>query len=102
MVACIENLKGIVMTKRLLQPKIKEKRKRLPMFDIPFLVGVFLLLAVGLAMLYSAGYAQALLKQGDSYYYIKRQMIFAVLGIVAMFGVSFTPYKIYQNPRSQI
>ena len=97
MVACIENLKGIVMTKRLLQPKIKEKRKRLPMFDIPFLVGVFLLLAVGLAMLYSAGYAQALLKQGDSYYYIKRQMIFAVLGIVAMFGVSFIPYKIYRR-----
>ena len=85
------------MTKLQAQHKIKEKKKRLPMFDIPFLIGVMLLLVVGLAMLYSAGYAQALLKQGDSYYYIKRQMLFAILGIVAMFAVSFVPYKFYRR-----
>lgn len=77
--------------------KIKRNRPRLPMFDIPFFVGVLLLLGVGLIMLFSAGYADAFYKHGDSYYYIRKQAIFAILGLVAMIIISFINTNIYRR-----
>ncbi len=67
------------------------------MFDIPFFVGVLLLLGVGLIMLFSAGYADAFYKHGDSYYYIRKQAIFAILGLVAMIIISFINTNIYRR-----
>lgn len=63
-------------------------------FDVPFLIILLLVLAVGLVCLYSASYAYAYYHEdGDSYYYIRRQMIFAVGGLVAMFVASFVNYQ---------
>ncbi len=76
---------------------LKKKRIKVPMFDIPFFVGVLLLLFIGLATLFSAGYAKALYETGNSYYYITRQAIFAVLGIGIMLFVSFFPYQWYNR-----
>ncbi len=67
------------------------------MFDIPFLVGVFALLFVGLAMLFSAGYADALNRYGDSYHYIKSQLFAVLVGLVAMLVASFVSYKFYRR-----
>ncbi len=77
--------------------KKKKEALRMPMFDIPFLIGVLLLLAVGLIMLFSAGFADAFYKHGDSYYYIKKQLLCAVIGLVIMIGVSFVPYNFYRR-----
>lgn len=77
--------------------KIKKNRQHLPMFDIPFFVGVLLLLGVGLVMLFSAGYADAFYKHGDSYYYIRKQAIFAILGLVAMIIISFINTNLYRR-----
>lgn len=59
--------------------------------DLPFLALVLLLTAVGLIMLLSASYASAYYNMdpnvntgGDPYYYFKRQIGFALLGIIAM------------------
>lgn len=58
-------------------------------FDFPFMLIVTILLCVGLVMMFSASYVNALKHhQGDPYYYIKRQAIYAVLGIVVMLVVS--------------
>lgn len=73
------------------------RKKGLPMFDIPFLVGVFALLFVGLAMLFSAGYADALNRYGDSYHYIKSQLFAVLVGLVAMLVASFVSYKFYRR-----
>ena len=73
------------------------RKKGLPMFDIPFLVGVFALLFVGLAMLFSAGYADALNRYGDSYHYIKSQLFAVLVGLVAMLVASFVSYKCYRR-----
>ena len=61
--------------------------------DIPFLVLVLLLLAVGLCMLYSASYAQS---QYDTGYeittrYLQKQAVCAALGLVAMWFLSKLP-----------
>ena len=73
------------------------RKKGLPMFDIPFLVGVFALLFTGLAMLFSAGYADALNRYGDSYHYIKSQLFAVLIGLTAMLIASFISYKFYRR-----
>lgn len=69
-------------------------------FDMPFLIFLLLVLAVGLVSLFSASFAYAYYwNGGDSYYYIKRQMIFAVLGIVAMLVISTVDYHVLEKFR---
>ena len=61
--------------------------------DIPFLVLILLLLAVGLVMLYSASFAQS---QYDTGYeistkYLQKQAVCAAIGLVAMYAFSRLP-----------
>lgn len=63
-------------------------------FDIPFFALTIALLTIGLVMLFSASYPYALQKYGDSYYFFKRQIIFAVAGVVAMLVMSKINYKL--------
>ena len=53
-------------------------------FDRPMLIIVLALIGFGLIMVFSASYVYALSKTGDSLFYIKRQLLFALLGILAM------------------
>ncbi len=68
-----------------------------PALDIPFLVILMLLLCYGLIMLFSAGYAVALYRRGDAYTYIRPQLLFAVLGVIAMYAASFIDYHIWHK-----
>ncbi len=68
-----------------------------PALDIPFLVILLLLLCYGLIMLFSAGYAVALYRRGDAYTYIRPQLLFAVLGVIAMYAASFIDYHIWHK-----
>ena len=71
----------------------KEERRRFLAgegVDIPFLVLVLLLLGVGLAMLYSASFAQS---EYDTHYevstkYLQKQAVCAGLGLLCMWGFS--------------
>lgn len=65
--------------------------------DIPFLILVLCLLGFGLVMVSSASYVSAYYKYGDSFYFIKRQVIFAVAGIAAMFFFAFFNYKWFKK-----
>lgn len=65
-----------------------EKRAETGVPDIPFLALAVCLTALGLVMIYSASYARALYETGDSGYFFKRQMMFALIGIAAMLAVS--------------
>ena len=61
--------------------------------DVPFLVLLLLLLTVGLAMLYSASYAQS---QYDTGYtvstrYLQKQGVCALIGLTAMVFLSRIP-----------
>lgn len=61
-------------------------------FDRPLFVIIILLLCFGSVMVFSASYAYAYSDMGDSSYYIRRQLIFAVIGVLGMLGISFIPY----------
>ncbi len=70
---------------------------RQPKFDMPFFFGVILLLVIGLATVYSASFAKALQSKQDSYYFIIRQLIFAGIGLAAMFLASWFPYRYFRK-----
>jgi cell division protein FtsW len=61
-------------------------------FDLPFFVLVIILVLLGLTMMFSASYAYALEHYKDSYYYIKKQAVFAVIGIIVMLVISNMDY----------
>ncbi len=67
------------------------KKKDRGKIDLTFLILVMVILTIGLIMLFSASYVEALYREGDSFYYIRKQLIFAVVGIVFMLGVAFIP-----------
>ena len=57
----------------------------------------FCLVAVGLIMLLSASYPAAIAKTGDAYFYLKRQLRYAILGLFMMEGVSRLNYQIFRK-----
>ena len=72
-------------------------KKRGAAVDIPFLVLILLLLCVGLAMLYSASYAQS---EYDTSYesstkYLQKQGLCAAIGLVAMYFFSRIPSEVW-------
>ena len=60
--------------------------------DMPLFLLVLVLLVIGLVMMFSASYANAYFYYGDSYYFIKRQVIWATMGVVIMVAVSYFDY----------
>ncbi len=76
---------------------VRQRIARAPALDLPFLVILLLLVCFGLMMLFSAGYAVALYRRGDAYTYIRPQLLFAVLGVIAMYGASFIDYHVWHK-----
>ena len=76
---------------------VEEQLARGPM-DLPFLMLVMILLGIGLIMMFSASYATAYYdnKVGDPLYYIKRQAMFAAVGVAAMYVVSKINYQTFR------
>ena len=85
---------------RLPQPE-KTKEKVLlderGLLDLPFLALTILLVIIGVIMVFSASYARAYYKTGNSTYYFARQAIFAVVGIGAMLFVSRLNYQLWRS-----
>ncbi len=65
--------------------------------DITFFVLVMVLLAFGLIMMFSASYAYAYYRFDDPFTYIKKQAIFAVIGVVAMICISLIDYHVLKK-----
>ncbi|TVX94252.1 stage V sporulation protein E [Paenibacillus agilis] len=61
------------------------------------IVAVVSLLAIGIVMVYSAGSVLAFHDYGDSYYFVKRQLLFAVLGLAAMFVTMNVDYHVWKR-----
>jgi len=56
-----------------------------------------IIVVIGLLSVYSSSHVWALYKYDDAFYYIKRQVIFACIGLVAMFVTSKIDYHIYKR-----
>ena len=69
----------------------------LPPMDLPFLVLVLTLVAFGLVMLCSASSAVALYRRQDAFAYVRPQLLYAAMGLVAMWMASRVDYHIYHK-----
>jgi cell division protein FtsW len=65
--------------------------------DIWIIISTLLLLTIGVIMVYSASAVLAFHEFGDWYYYLKRQMLFAVLGVAAMFVTMNVDYWVWKK-----
>src|SRR5436190_14123188 len=65
----------------------RERRKQPLEYSLLY-TATLCLIAAGAVMVYSASSAGALLNQGDPSYYLKRYVIFAIVGIAVMHSVS--------------
>lgn len=62
-------------------------------FDPWILVAVLGLMALGLVMVYSASAVAAQSRNGDGFYYLKRQLVAAAFGVTALLGMLQLGYK---------
>lgn len=65
--------------------------------DIPMLLITLVLLAFGITMMFSAGYALSLRDNNDAYAYAKKQMFAAALGLGAMFLAAMFDYRLLRK-----
>ncbi len=80
--------------------KTRKRRKREQteyFFDYSLLFIVLFLLGFGLIMIYSASSYEAFNQFGDGTYYLKKQAIAAVMGLVAMAFVANIPYHFWER-----
>ena len=96
------------MTKeeRLLRQEQRERAKAIEAaareagrgpLDLPYLLLVLMLVGVGLIMLFSASFPSAYYEKGNPAYYLIRQGLFAVVGIVAMAFIGKTNYERFRG-----
>lgn len=71
-------------------------------FDFILCITVILLLALGIIMVLSASAPSALSTTGNSYTYVKKQLIFAIAGIFVMLFLSKVDYRFYKKYYWQI
>ena len=75
----------------------KKDREAKGSMDLPFLLLTLLLTAIGLVMLFSASFPSALYESGDATYYVKKQAVFAVVGVAAMLFVGNLNYQRFRG-----
>ena len=65
--------------------------------DFTLIITIMLLLGIGLVMVLSASSPSALAESGNSYSYFSKQLVFAIMGIAAMFFISKIDYRFYKK-----
>ncbi len=66
-------------------------------YDWGLLAIVVTLLLLGLVMVFSASFAQGIYGLGDPYYFVLRQCIWVVIGVVAMVVAARLPYTLWER-----
>lgn len=79
-----------------------KKTKRFSWFlnnpvDFTLVIVVMILLCLGLIMVLSASSPKSLSEYGTSYQFFIKQLIFAILGVIAMVCISKVDYRFYQK-----
>ena len=82
---------------RAVRASLSQKLASQPPMDLPFLLLILTLVAFGLVMLGSASWAVALYRRGDAYAYLRPQLLFAAVGLAALWAASRVDYHIYHR-----
>lgn len=88
--------------RRPARPAPKHAAPKAHRLDTGTVLGVILLLSVGLIALFSASYPAAINKFDNGLFFISRQGLYAVIGLVAMLVISGIDYHIYLRFQKQL
>ena len=66
-------------------------------YDLVLLFPILFLIGIGLVMLYSSSSIMAQERFGDSMYFVKRQIVFALLGLAVLIISKNLPYVLYRR-----
>ena len=66
-------------------------------YDITLLFSVLFLVGIGIVMVYSASSALALKQFGSDYYFLKRQALFSLMGMIALVTCGHIPLSVYRS-----
>ena len=78
----------------MLKLKLLDEKKGI---DYPLLIFALLLFFFGTAMVFSAGAPYAAARYDDAFYFIKRQLIWGIIGILVMLAASKIPVALYKK-----
>lgn len=73
--------------------KLKVKKEKKWRIDFLLLFSVILLVAFGVLMVYSASFYSAQLTYGDSMFFMKKQLVGAIIGLASMIILYFIDYR---------
>ena len=79
-----------------MNPAVKRKGTQPVVYDLGLLFPVLLLVGMGIVMVYSASSALALKKFGSDYFFLKKQALFSLIGIVVLVVFSYIPFRLYR------
>lgn len=88
------------MPKEGLKKQIKRGMKT--EFDSVVFYTTMTLVFIGIIMVFSASYIQAAFKHHDAFYFLKRNVIYAVLGFVGMMIMSRIEYTFWKKNATKI
>lgn len=71
------------------------ENNRLKPIDITILLPVMVLVLIGIIMIYSASFVQSKALTGDELYFLRGQLMYGAVGVVAMMIASVFPYRFY-------
>lgn len=66
-------------------------------YDVHLLMAVLFVVGIGIVMVYSASSALALEKFGSDFYFLRKQALFSLLGILALVICSHIPFPLYRH-----
>lgn len=66
-------------------------------YDGQLLFAVLFLVGIGIVMVYSASSALALKKYGSGFYFLKKQALFSLIGMVVLVAFSHIHFRIYRS-----
>lgn len=65
--------------------------------DLWLFIAVTILMAIGICMVFSSSYVMAYKWYGDSYFFLKRQILNAIIGLIIFFFAIYTDYHYYKK-----
>ena len=88
------------MPKEGLKKQIKRGMKT--EFDSVVFYTTMTLVFIGIVMVFSASYIQAAFKHNDAFYFLKRNVVYAVLGFIGMMIISKVEYTFWKKNATKI
>ena len=83
------------MRSQISQKPTRAKKAKLGRIDISFFFLVIALVTIGLIMVFSASYATSLYENNSGLTLVRKQTMFVIMGLVAMYLLSYLPYQLY-------